>query len=135
MAAMRGEASFVVGDRTYHLVMDFAAFAEAEDVADMSMNDLMAAIDPQIDSGTGLPTRQPRIKHLGALLYGALKDRQPNITLKDAMRLLPEGEQVGEALAKAIYGAQPKADPSAEGKAPAARGTGTKPKPTGRQKG
>jgi len=119
----RGEASFSAADGTpYKIVLDFAAFAEAEEVADMPVNDLLKAM------------AKPRLKHLGAILYGGLLEHHPDMTPRRALNLLGEGEAVGEAIAKAIQGAMPKLDPSAEGKATAARGTGTKPKPTGRAK-
>jgi len=116
----RGEASFLAEDgTTYHIVLDFAAFAEAEEAADMPVNDLLKAM------------ANPRLKHLGAILYGGLLDRHPDMTLRRALNLLGEGEAVGEAIAKAVQGAMPKADPSAEGNAPAQRGTGTGHKKTG----
>lgn len=133
----RGEASFTTeAGKTYHLVMDFAAFAEAEDAAGMTVQDLMKAVSPTIDPDTGAIVGQPRIKHLGALLYGALTARHPEITPRAALNLFAEGEVVGDAIAKAMQGAMPKADASAEGKAPPRpRGTGTKRKPTGHAKG
>lgn len=132
---LRGESSFVsASGEAFHLVMDFNAFAEAEDAADMSVDDLLRAVSPEIDA-KGNITRKPRIKHLGALLFGALRDRHPSITLPAAIRMLGEGEAVGEAIAKALQGAMPKADPSAEGKVPAKPGTGTRRKRTGRAKG
>ncbi|AMK19331.1 hypothetical protein [Sphingobium sp. MI1205] len=123
----RGEASFEVDGRIYRLVIDFAALAEAEDAADMAVDDLLKAITPVIDLDSGKVLRKPRIKHLGAILYGALKAHQPSITLAAAINLMSAGEQVGEAIAKALQGAMPKPDASAEGKGEAGAGTGTKP--------
>lgn len=136
MAIQRGESSFTTaGGQVYKLVMDFAAFADAEDAADMSVQDLLAAIDPKIDPETKEPTRTPRIAHLGALFYGALQAVHPGTSVRDAIRIMGDNEGAGEALAKALHGALPKADQSAEGKVEApASGTGTKPKKTGRQK-
>ena len=119
----RGEASFTAADGTaYKIVLDFAAFAEAEEAADMPVNELLKAL------------AKPRLKHLGAVLYGGLLEHHPDMTPRRALNLLGEGEAVGEAIAKAIQGAMPKPDPSTEGKATVARGTGTKPKPIGRAK-
>lgn len=131
----RGEASFTVDGQLYRLVLDFNAFAEAEDAADMGFDDLLKAITPEVDS-QGNITRKPRLKHMGAMLYGALQAHQPGLTLKEAINLMGQaGEAVGEALGKALEGAMPKADPSAEGKAEAAGGgAGTKPSRIGRQK-
>lgn len=131
---LRGESSFVSeAGETYHLVMDFNAFAEAEDAADMPVDDLLRAVSPVIDA-KGNITRKPRIKHFGALLYGALKEKHPAITMPGAIRLLGEGEEIGAAIAKALQGAMPKPDASAEGKVPDKPGTGTKLKRTGRAK-
>lgn len=128
----RGEASFVHEGVTYHLVMDMNAFAEAEDAADMGVDDLLQALSPKIDE-KGNVTSKPRLKHLGAMLFGALRARHPNLRHADAIRLL-DSKDAGEAIGKALTASMPKPDPSAEGKAAAVRGTGTKPKKTGRQK-
>lgn len=124
----RGESSFESEQgTTFHLVIDFNALAEAEDAADMDVEALLDAITPKVNAA-GKIVKKPRIKHLGALLYGALRRMHPAITLPDAIELLNEGEHVGMAIAKAMEGAMPKPDPSAVGKAPAKkRGTGTKP--------
>jgi hypothetical protein len=136
MAIMKGEASFTASDgRLFHLVMDLYAFAEAEDVTGLGPQALLKAITPRIDPGTGDVISPPKLKDLGGLLYGALQEKHPGTSLKDAIRLLGDGEAVGEAIAKALDGIMPKADPSAEGKAQApASGTGTRRKRTGRQK-
>lgn len=131
----RGEASFTTSEGvTYHLVMDFAAFVEATDAADMEVDELMAAISPQLDPSTGKLTKAPKIKHLAALLYGALTEKHPGITLRQAMNLFAEGSVVGEAIARALEGATPKPDPSAEGKARPRGGTGTARRKTGPRK-
>lgn len=135
MAIMRGESSFTASDgAVYHLVMDLYAFAEAEDATGLGPQEMMKAITPEIDTA-GNVIKAPALKHLGGLLFGALRDRHPDIRHKDAIRLLGDGEHVGEAIAKALDGIMPKPDPSAEGKVPTQRGTGTKPKRTGRRKG
>lgn len=124
----RGESSFE-SERgtTFHLVIDFNALAEAEEAADMDIEALLDAVTPKVNAA-GKIVKKPRIKHLGALLYGALRRKHPAITLIDAIDLLNEGEHVGAAIAKAIEGAMPKPSASAEGKAPPPRrGTGTKP--------
>lgn len=135
----KGEASFTTSEqppRTFHLVMDLYAFAEAEDVTGLAPQALLKAITPELDPVTGTVVRAPALKVLGGLLYGALKDKYPNITHKEAILLLNEGEGVGEAIAKALNGIMPKADPSAEGKVAApTSGTGIKPRKTGRRKG
>ena len=131
----KGEASFAASDgKTYHLVMDFNAYAEAEDAADMDLNSLLKAVSPEIDPTTGAVTQQPRIKHLGALLFGGLRDRHPGVSREDAIRLL-SNEGAGEAIAKAMHGSMPTSDESAEGKVALPPGTGTRSRKTGQQKG
>jgi len=134
MALQRGEASFTTdAGATYHLVLDIYCFAEAEDVTGLDPNALIKAITPVLDD-KGKVIKRPPLKVLGGLLFGALKTRHPEITHADAIRLLGEGEKVGEALAMALERAQPKATESAEGKVPAQAGTGTKRKKTGPRK-
>lgn len=134
MAIMRGESTFTANGGTFHLVMDLYAFAEAEDVTGLDPQALMRAVTPVID-GAGNVIKRPTLKVMGGLLFGSLKTNHPDITHADAIRLLGEGEQVGEAIGKALEGIMPKADTSAGGKAPAPLGTGTKPKKTGPRKG
>lgn len=134
MAAMRGEASFSTdAGETYHLVLDLYAFAEAEEVTGLNPNDLMKALTPVVDEA-GAVIKSPPLKVLGGILFGGLKTRHPAITHPDAIRLLGEGEAVGEALAKALQGINPKPDQSAGGKGKAVPGIGTKRKKTGARK-
>lgn len=130
----RGEASFTAANgQNYVLVLDFHAFAEAEDAADMDIDDLLVAIMPVIDEKTGLIIRKPRVKHLGAILHGALAANHAGMSKRDIRNLLHE-EGCGEALGKALSGAMPKPKAaSAEGKV--RPGTGTKRKRPGRAKG
>ena len=121
----RGEACFVHDGATYHLVMDMNAFAEAEDAADMGVDDLLKALSPKMDA-KGNITSKPRLKHLGAMLFGALRATHPDISHADAIRLL-DSKDAGEAIGKALTASMPKPDPSAEGKEAAAPGTGMKP--------
>lgn len=129
----RGEASIEHEGVTYHLVIDMNAFAEAEEAADMGIADFLKALSPEFDA-KGNVTRMPRLKHLGAMMFGALRAHHPDITHAGAMMLL-NAPGAGEAIGQALTGAMPKAEPSAEGKVTAAPGTGTKPKKTGRQRG
>ncbi|WIW88960.1 hypothetical protein K3M67_02980 [Sphingobium sp. V4] len=130
----KGEASFKTSAGTFHLVLDFNAFAEAEEAAGMSVADLMRELAPEFDPVSGEVTKKPRIKHLGAILYGGLQARHPGTSFKEAVNMMGDSEDVGEAIARALEGVMAKAEPSAEGKDRGAAGTGTKPKRTGRQK-
>ena len=128
----RGEASFTHDGVTYHLVVDFNAFAEAEDAADMELDVLLKKLSPKVDAG-GRIIQKPRLKHLGAMMFGALQAHHPDISHADAIRLL-NADGAGEAIGKALTAALPQKTESAGGKAPAAAGTGGKPKKTGRPK-
>lgn len=132
----KGEASFTAANgQTYVLVLDFNAFAEAEDAADMEIDALLKKIAPVVDDKSGVVIRMPRVKHLGALLQGALAANHAGMSKRDVRNLLHE-EGCGEALGKALSAAMPKPkDASAEGKARSGAGTGTKRKRTGRNKG
>lgn len=124
MAMIRGEASFQTEDGSdYQLVIDLAAFAEAEEVCGLAPDELMQALQPAVDA-EGNITRKPKLKHLGALFYGALKAKNPAITPSEAINLMGDSPAAGAALAKAIEGAVPKA--SAGGKGRSRPGTGTK---------
>lgn len=129
----RGESSFTHEGRSYNLVVDFNAFAEAEDAADMDLDDLLKALSPQVDA-RGKVTKKPRLKHLGAMMFGALREHHPDISHADAIRLL-NADDAGAAIGKALTAALPKPAESTEGKARAVAGTGAKRKRTGRQKG
>lgn len=130
----RGEASFVgPGEKSYHIVMDFNAYAEAEDAANMDLDSLLKAVSPVVHPTTGEVLRQPRIKHLAALLFGGLQAKHPGIGRIEATNLL-DCPGAGEALAKAMHGSMPKPDESAVGKDKPAPGTGTGRKKAGRQK-
>lgn len=48
---LRGEAGFSADGVDYRLVVDFNAFAEAEDAADMAVDDLLVALTPVMDAG------------------------------------------------------------------------------------
>lgn len=128
----RGEGSFDVDGVTYRLVVDLNAMAEAEEASALQLDDLLAALSPVVDKD-GKVIGKPRLKHVGALLYGALRAHHPDVTLAAAINLLGAGEHVGAAIGKALVAALPKAQAkSAEGKVDA--GTGTKPRPTGRRR-
>jgi hypothetical protein len=120
----RGESELTVDGEVYHLVIDYNAFANAEDAADMQIDDLLNAL-----------RTQPRIKHLRAILYGALQDRHPGTTIADAGRLMSAGgEELGQAIGKAMEGAFHQARASENPPTPP-RGAGTTSRQTGRQKG
>lgn len=133
---LKGEASFEANGRKWELVLDFYAFASAQQALGLGTLDaLMKRLSPEIDVASGAVVREPDILALGALLRAGLEDKHPELSARDAVNLLSAGEAVGEALGRAMQGAFPGAGDqgaSAEGNAP---GTGTKPKPSGRGRG
>jgi hypothetical protein len=111
----KGEAEFVAASgATYRLLMDHNALAEAEDILGLNPEEMLRQMHE---------TKQT--KFFRALLYGALKEHHPTITLRDAGKLLGEGEVVGEAIGKAMMGAFGPPVESAEGKVKARPGRGT----------
>lgn len=110
------------------LVVDYDALAVAEDVADMGVNDLLAAL--------GQPT--PRLKVMRAIVYGALRDRHGDISLEDVGSFLLDQRNhgvIGEALGKALRGAFDQATGGAANPPAPSSGAGTASSKTGRQKG
>lgn len=120
----KGEATFTASDGTiYRLRMDHNALAEAEDILGLNPQDLLKQMH-----------EKQQTKYFRALLFGALQEHHPDITLRDAGRLLGDGEAVGEAIGKAMLGAFGPPVESAEGKVAATAGTGTNANQRGRKK-
>lgn len=137
---LKGEASFRTTDgREWHLVLDFYAFAVAQQALGLpKLEDLFALIKPvvELDKQGKLVkvVKEPDALALGAVLCAGLSERHPEVTQREATNMLAGGEEVGGALGRAMQGAFPDAVPkaSAEGNG---RGTGTKPKRTGQARG
>lgn len=127
--ALKGEAGLALHDgRQLTLRYDFDAFCEIEDIAGMTMGDVMEKL------GTNPPLKVAR-----AVLAGGLKHHHPELTLSDVGEIIVENADV-------IAGAMQKAMTSATGrpgaaaaagppKAPRRRGTGTRSSKSGAKLG
>ncbi|QUT07913.1 hypothetical protein KFK14_11290 [Sphingobium phenoxybenzoativorans] len=124
----KGEAACELMDGTkLTLVIDYDALAEAEEAADMGVNDLLGALGGET----------PRLKVMRAMVYGALRDRHEDLTLQDVGSFLLDQRNhgvIGEALGKALQGAFDQATGGAENPPAPPSGAGTASSKTGRQK-
>lgn len=79
----KGERDFTVGEgeeqRTYHMVLDANAFCEIEEVLGLNLPELVDALQ-----------RRPSLRLFRAILYGALHEHHPELTLADCGNLLSE---------------------------------------------
>lgn len=93
----RGEATLTLEDGTVMtLAIDHNAMAEMEDAADgVTADELFQGMR--------------RVKYMRAILFGALRQHHPEITLVQAGDLLSEGERVGVAIGEALERAFPQA--------------------------
>lgn len=134
--SLRGEAQFTFEwpddhkrnpglVRDYHLVLDNQAWVEAEEVlGGVSILDVVDDLRAALEAG-----RNPRLKHMAALVYGGLAPRHPEITEADVIDMFMSGDEgFRDAVLQAIQGAQPPNAPdtvkSAAGKARKTRSKG-----------
>lgn len=123
---IRGQAICELGDgTTLTLVVDFEALAIAEEVADKGVNDLLAEMGGE-----------PRMKTMRAIIYGALRERHPDLDLQSVGSILlspADGTIVSQALGRAIAGAFSETGGAQNPPAPSS-GAGTASSKTGRRK-
>ena len=103
--AIKGVIEAHVSDgRTLKLVFDMNTWADAEEETGRSLQELMS----------GIQTNSLSAKHQRALFWCALKEHQPEITLRDAGSVFVE---LAEAMAKALEAALPAAaaEPTGDG--------------------
>ena len=116
--ALRGEASFEAGGRTYHLKYDWNAAAEFEEAAGRPLSDALLDVAREKLSA----------KSLRAMLWAGLQEHHPEVTLKEAGRLI---DRIGRREAQRVMGVAlryffPELEPEGDGKAagpPAPAGT------------
>jgi hypothetical protein len=110
--SVKGEVPLKLGDgQGFTLVMDMEALVEAEGAYGKPMAQMMA------DAGQGF------VGASRALLYGALRAKHPDLTLRDASGMLAsDGEAVAAAISDAVEKGFPDAKASAGGKVPHPRG-------------
>ncbi len=88
----RGEASFEVAGRAYRLKFDWNAAAEFEEAAGRPLSDALLDVAREKLSA----------KSLRAMLWAGLQPHHPEVTLKDAGRLIDE---MGRREAQRLMGA------------------------------
>lgn len=98
MSALKGEASYRFGDRTYTLRFDFNALCEIEDADGRPIAEVFA----ELSGG------KTKLKTIRAVVFGGLKSAQPDATPELAgQMLLEDGAGVMEAMRRALAGAMP----------------------------
>jgi len=94
--AIKGEVTLLHAGKSYIMVLDFNALAEFEDEVGANALALIQTPDK-------MSARQVR-----ALFWAGLKQRQPDVTLEDAGRILTSNfDKMGEALGAAFPDAEP----------------------------
>jgi len=125
---MRGQADCSLSDgRKLTLVVDFDALAIAEDVAGMGVNDILA----------GLAAKEPRMKVMRAVVFGALAEMHQDIGMKEvgALLLSDDATALADALGRAVEGAfQRETGGEPNPPPPPSHGAGTSSKKTGRRR-
>jgi len=126
---LKGEAEFAYGGQVFRVSLNNRAWIEAEEVLGYSMLDVIEELKAALDAG-----RNPKIKHMVALMYGGLVQNHPDITEDDALDMVFSGDPgVKKGLLAAIAGAQPpevtedddEADTAGNASAPVAAKGGT----------
>lgn len=98
MSALRGEASYRFGDRTYTFRFDFNALCEIEEADGRPISQVFA----ELSGGA------PRLRTLRAIVYGGLRCVQPDVTQELAGEmLLADAAGVTAAMQRALAGAMP----------------------------
>jgi hypothetical protein len=94
---LRGEVDLVVGEKTYLLRLSINGVVEAETLLDKSVNEIIQSID--------------RMGTLRALLWAALREHHPSLSLFDAGDIIgiAGAENVGFKVGEAIKAAFPEA--------------------------
>lgn len=115
--AQRGEVELVVGDKTYKLRLGINAIVEVEDVlGGVGINEIIASLDPA----------NVRIGTLRAILWGALREHHPEVTLLDAGDLIGEvgAAAIAPVVGEAIGAAFPRSEGAKRPRKAAKAGTG-----------
>lgn len=108
----RGEVALLIGDATYTLCFSINSLCSLEELLNKSVNEIMAGI------GDGSKVRLGTVR---ALVWAGLSEKHPEITVKDAGRIITEGG-TAEVMAK-VTEALEAAFPPPEAKAAEARPT------------
>jgi hypothetical protein len=103
----KGEVALTAGDKAYTLRLSINAMVDVETLLDKGINEIITSLDPET----------VRISTLRALLWGALREHHPQVSIFDAGDLISEigaavaGEKIGEALKAAFPAAEPSSGP------------------------
>lgn len=129
MIALRGEAVAIAGDDVLNLVMDNAAWVEAEDLLNQSLHEMLAYLGQ-----CSADNRAPKNGTMRALLFGATRRNHGALTVDQCGDLLVRFPDVFEPLCKAISGSMRWNEDAEPGEAEArltegAHGTGTQHSP------
>ena len=114
-----GEASFRYGGESYRLVLNNRVWIEAEEILGCSILDVVEDLRAALEAG-----RNPRLKHMMAIVYGGLIQHHPEVTQDQVLDMFMSGD-VGfrQAVIEAMRGAQlpdiPDEDAGDEGNVPA----------------
>ncbi len=93
----RGEVDLTVGDKTYTLRLSINAMVEVEQISGLGISDIIAELQAA-----------PKLGTLRTLLWGALREHHPKMSLVDAGDIIGEigiqavADAVGEALSKSF---------------------------------
>ena len=100
---IRGEVELKAGEKTYQLRLSINSIVEIETLLDRGIGQIIESLDPD----------RVRVGTLRALLWGALRENHPTISIFDAGDLISQigaavaGEKIGEALKAAFPPAEP----------------------------
>ena len=99
---LSGIAEFAFQGVSYVLKLDNRAFYHAEDVLGFSVLDAVEEMRAALQSG-----KNPMLKTIVALVYGALKENHPDIAQDTVIEMfMSDDPTVREAVMKAMRGAQ-----------------------------
>jgi len=100
--AMRGEVPLKVGDQTYTLLLSINALCELESETGVPV--------PQLAESLNKP-ENVRLTTVRAIVWAALQERHPKVTLKDAGAIIHEAglPAVMDAIGQAFQSAFPEA--------------------------
>ncbi|MDE8651872.1 hypothetical protein [Novosphingobium album (ex Liu et al. 2023)] len=99
---LQGSASFTHAGRDFQLVLDNRVWLEAEGVLGYSILDAVEELRAALEAG-----RNPRLKTMCAIVYGGLKQHQPDVTEDDVVEMFFSGNpDFKAAVLTAMQGAQ-----------------------------
>lgn len=99
---LQGSAEFIFDKKPYRLVLDNRVWLEAEEILGYSIIDVVEEIRAALDAG-----KNPKLKHIAAVVYGGLKQNHPEITEALVIDMFFSGDpNFRKAVMTAMRGAQ-----------------------------